>query len=144
MKSTHRVLCHSLLRSPARSHRSLIRMLRAALRSFVCSLARSLTQQLMGKRFLSLNSTRRFHSVSAHCASELFVRNGKLPRSHGTVFERQRVMSFRLQEFRRKFHLRSFSLGRTLSACAFVRQPSQDLFVVFFVFVLFCFVGFAR
>ena len=56
MKSTHKVLGHSLVRSLIRLHRSLIRLLRSArsaralccalLRSFVRSLARSFTRSL--------------------------------------------------------------------------------------------------
>ena len=41
---------------------------RAPLRSFARSLVHSLAPELMGQKFLSLNWTRRFHSVSSHCA----------------------------------------------------------------------------
>ena len=61
-KSTHRVLGHLLLHSLARSLALLTHSiaphcsnrLRAPLRSFVRSLAHSLTLELMGKRFLSM------------------------------------------------------------------------------------------
>ena len=72
MKSTRRVLGHSLLRSLVRSHRSLIphySLRSAALRSFVRSFAHSFTPELMGKRFLPVKQMRRFHTLSTHCAS---------------------------------------------------------------------------
>ena len=56
---THSLAAHCSLRS------------RAPLRSFVCSLAHSLTPELMGKWFLSKNLMRQFHTVSAHCALPL-------------------------------------------------------------------------
>ena len=76
MKSTRRVLGPSLLCSLARSHRSLIRLLRTArfaralhcALSFARSLTHSLTPELMGKWFMSTKSVRRFHTISTHCA----------------------------------------------------------------------------
>ena len=76
MKSTRKVLGHSLLRSLVRSHCSLIRLLRTArfaraLRcscSFARSLAQSLTPELMEKWFLSMEWTRLFHIILTFCA----------------------------------------------------------------------------
>ena len=77
LKSTRKVLGHSLLRSIVGSHRSLIRLLRTArfaralryapLRSAM--LAHSLTPELMRKRIWSTERMRRFHTVSTHCAN---------------------------------------------------------------------------
>ena len=72
MESTHRVLGHSLLRSLATltlllaPHCSLCS--RAPLRSFVRSLALSLSPELLGKRFMAMEWMRRFHIISTHCA----------------------------------------------------------------------------
>ena len=59
LKSTRKVLGHLFLRSLARSHRSLIRLLRTArfARALRCaySFARSLTPELMVKSLLSVN-----------------------------------------------------------------------------------------
>ena len=82
MKPTRRALSHLLLCSLApislllaqrcsiHSHAPLCSaaLLCAPLRSFVFSLAHSLTAELMGKIFMSMNSMRRFHTVSTHCA----------------------------------------------------------------------------
>ena len=54
--TAHSFACSALLATLARS---------AAL---ICSLTRSLTPELMGKRFLSAKYTRRFHTLLAHCA----------------------------------------------------------------------------
>ena len=56
-RTAHSFACSALLASLARS---------AAL---IRSLARSLTPELMGKRFLSMKWTRRFHTFSTLCAS---------------------------------------------------------------------------
>ena len=84
MKSTCRVLGHSLIRSFPRLHRKLIcllctaccaRALRCA-RSCARSLAHSLALELMGKSFMSMNWMRRFHTIATHCASvHMPVRN---------------------------------------------------------------------
>ena len=73
MKSTRRVLGHSLVFLLVRSHHSLIRFLlhcslcsRVPLRLFICLLAHSLAPELMGIRFLSMNWMCGFHSVSNH------------------------------------------------------------------------------
>ena len=66
MKSTRRVLGHSLLRSLVRSHRSLTRLLRSLARS--AALICSLIPELIGRRFLSMKRTRRFYTISNHNA----------------------------------------------------------------------------
>ena len=75
MKSTRRVLCHSLFHLLAHSHRSLIRLLSTACftRAPRCAqrFAHSLTHSLtMGKRLLSMTMewTLRFQTDSTHCA----------------------------------------------------------------------------
>ena len=69
IKWTRRLLGHSLARSLTPLTPSLAPYCsRAMLCSFVCSLAHSLAPELMGKRFLSIKWTRRFHTVSTQSA----------------------------------------------------------------------------
>ena len=75
IKSTHRVLGHSLVRShirflcTARFARAL-----SCAHLFARSPTHSLAPELMGKRFLFKNLMRLFQAVSIHCGPRVFVR----------------------------------------------------------------------
>ena len=69
IKSTHRVLGHSLLRSYSLApHTHSL-----SLHSFICSLVHSLAPELMGKGFLSMNVMHRFHANATQCGPRVYV-----------------------------------------------------------------------
>ena len=76
MNSTHRASGHFLVCLVICSQCSFIRFLSFALlfvltaraAALICSLARSLASELMGKRHFYIEWVRRFHIISTHCA----------------------------------------------------------------------------
>ena len=51
--------------------RSFVHLFARTAHSFACPLAHSLTLELMGKWYMSITWTRRFHAVSTHCVMEI-------------------------------------------------------------------------
>ena len=81
MKSTRRELGNSLLHLLVCLHRSLIRWLRTARFDRALRCAHSLALELIGKRFLPMKWTRRFHTILAHRGGMSWKKNKRKKRT---------------------------------------------------------------